>query len=367
MDLGVPDRVPLMCQCSIGHMLLQLGVSPVEFWNDVHVFSDGLIRLRELYDFDGVLVSLHGHDPSWRSHIVRVTSGPDGQEVLWKSGDRTLFPPEELPRHVFSTQHSYPSLRSLENCPGSSRIEYIPVSQGLRFPLDHDHLFDVFSIISAKLGSTFSLHGEVTSPFDYYLDLVGVEAGLMGLIESPDVARHVLMTLAGSVADLAGDMCATGVDAIKISSPYAGAGFISLQQYSDFVLPFERIVASAIEGRHVHAYLHTCGAVNDRLELMLDSTVSGIECLDPPPLGNVELGEAKRRMQGKGFIKGNIDSVNLLLSGTEDAVLADAKHRLNVGKEGGGFILSTACSIAPRVPRKSIMLLREAIDRWGAY
>ena len=45
MDLGVPDRVPFMCQCSIGHLLLQLGISPVEFWNDVYVFSDGLIRI----------------------------------------------------------------------------------------------------------------------------------------------------------------------------------------------------------------------------------------------------------------------------------------------------------------------------------
>ncbi|MDH3252919.1 MAG: uroporphyrinogen decarboxylase family protein, partial [Ignavibacteria bacterium] len=310
---------------------------------------------------------LHGHDPSWRSRIAQVTSGPDGEEVLWKSGDRRVFPPDDLPRHTPAHPPPRPSLMSLERFPLSHRIEYIPVSQGLRFSLDQDHLFDVFYIVGSKLGNNFSLHGEVTSPFDYYLDLVGVEAGLMGLLESPDAARQVLTVFAHAVADLAGKMCSTGVDAIKISSPYAGAGFISRQQYRDFVLPFERIVASAIERRHVRAYLHTCGAVSDRLEMMMESMVSGIECLDPPPLGNVELDDAKQRMQGKGFIKGNIDPVNLLLSGTEEEVLADAKHRLDVGKEGGGFILSTACSIAPAVPRENVLLLRDAVDRWGEY
>ncbi len=367
MDLGVPDRVPFMCQCSIGHMLLQLGVSPVDFWNDVSVFADGLLNIREIYDFDGVLVSLHGHNPDWRSRIADITSRPDGQEVLWKSGDRTFFPPDDLPIHTPAAPVSPPSLENLTRYPLSDRIDYIPVSLGLRFPLDHDHLFDVFSIVRSRLKGAYSLHGEVTSPFDYYLDLVGVEAGLMGLLEYPDTAKHVLMTFARAVVDLAAKMCETDVDAIKVSSPYAGSGFISHRQYREFVLPFERMVATAIEERDVHAYLHTCGAVDDRLEAMMESKVSGIECLDPPPLGNVELQQAKDRLRGSGFIKGNVDSVNVLLYEPEEAVLADAKHRLSVGKTGGGFILSTACSIAPAVPRRNIRLLREAIDRWGSY
>ncbi len=60
MNQESPDRLPLMCQLSIGHMILQLDVSPVDFWNDVEVFADGLVKLREIYGFDGILVSLHG-------------------------------------------------------------------------------------------------------------------------------------------------------------------------------------------------------------------------------------------------------------------------------------------------------------------
>lgn len=160
-------------------------------------------------------------------------------------------------------------------------------------------------------------------------------------------------------------MCSAGVDAIKVSSPFAGAGFISPTFYHDFVLPFEQEIAEAVRNLGVHIYTHTCGAVSDRLELMFDAGVSGIECLDPPPLGNVELEDAKRRTKGRGFIKGNIDSVNTLLFGSHEVILNDARKRIEVGKEGGGFILSTACSVAPRVERSKLLLLREAVEKWG--
>ncbi len=160
-------------------------------------------------------------------------------------------------------------------------------------------------------------------------------------------------------------MCEEGIDAIKVSSPFAGAGFISPKFYRDFVLPFESEIAVAVRSKGLHIYTHTCGAISDRLELMFDAGVSGIECLDPPPLGNVELEDAKKRTRGRGFIKGNIDSVNTLLLGTKESIRQDVRRRIVVGKEGGGFILSTACSVAPHVEREKLMILREAVDEWG--
>ena len=76
MDLGVPDRIPLMCQLSVGHMLQQIEVSSLDFWFDKEVFSAGLIKLRQIYDFDGILVSLHGHDPNWKKRIKAAMRFP---------------------------------------------------------------------------------------------------------------------------------------------------------------------------------------------------------------------------------------------------------------------------------------------------
>jgi uroporphyrinogen-III decarboxylase len=246
-----------------------------------------------------------------------------------------------------------------------STLTYIPVSKGLRFPIDQDHKFDIFRRVRSFVGEEFSVHGEITSPFDYFLELFGYQEGLLALLTEPEKCGIILRHFEALVKTLAVDMCAEGVDAIKVSSPFAGSGFISTEAYREFVLPVEAGIAQAVRARGVHIYTHTCGAVSDRLELMFDAGVSGIECLDPPPLGDVELDDAKRRTRGRGFIKGNIDSVNTLLYGKPDQILADARRRLEVGKEGGGFILSTACSVAPGVDRSNLRLLREAVDAWG--
>jgi hypothetical protein len=364
MDLGIPDRVPLMCQLSIGHMLLQLEAPPAEFWHDEDVFVRGLVRLRELYDFDGILVSLHGHDRKWNEGIQSRRILADGEEIAWQDGRRVLFLHYDLPQPL-NDDGAKPDLSefSLDTLP--DRLDYIPVSQGLRFTIDSNHPFEVFRKIRAQAGPDYSIHGEITSPFDYYLDLIGHQEGLLGLLNEPDKAKAILAHFTRLVRSLAVEMCSEDIDAIKVSSPFAGAGFISPAFYRQFILPYESEIAGVVREKDIHIYTHTCGAVSDRLELMFDAGVSGIECLDPPPLGNVELEDAKRRTKGRGFIKGNVDSVHTLLNGTKEEILSDAKRRLEVGKEDGGFILSTACSVAPRVEREKLILLREAIERWG--
>jgi hypothetical protein len=364
---SVPDRVPVMCQMSIGHMLLQTGTEPARFWHAADAFADGLVTLRSLYGFDGILVSLHGHSAGWEQRIASLERGPDGERVRWKNGDTTFFPFDDLP----VVQPAKPAVRpefgrfDPESLPAEAA--YIPVSQGLRFALDPEHLFDVLSIVRSRTGGDFSIHGEVTSPLDYFLDLFGFEQAMIGFLEDPGRAAEVLGRFTDGIVAVAEGLVDNGADAVKISSPFAGAGFLSAAFYRTFVLPYEGRIARAVETRGARAYLHTCGDIHDRLELMAGSGASGIECLDPPPLGRVDLADAKRRIGGKVFIKGNIDPVNVLLSGSTELVRADALRRIATGKPGGGYILSTACSIAPRTPRANVLVLAAAAEAGGAY
>lgn len=365
MRLQPVDKVPLMCQMSIGHMLLQLKCSPADFWHDVHIFADGLVRMREIYNFDGILVSLHGHEPHWRDQIQSRRMTDEYEEIVWKNGDSTHFLLNDLPRYYKARPAPaiLPAEYDLRSLPQT--LSYIPVSGGLHFAIDRDHPYDIFNILKKKIGDAYSIHGEITSPFDYYLDLLGYENALMGLIEVPEKAHAILGHFTKLVKGCAEGMCSTGIDAIKVSSPFAGSTFISPDFYAKFVLPYEGEIARAVRAQNVDIYTHTCGSINDRLEMMFDAGVSGIECLDPEPLGNVELEDAFERIGKRGFIKGNVDSVNILLFGTEEEILKDARRRIVLGKQHGGFILSTACSIAPAAKRECIQLLRTAIDTWG--
>jgi len=367
MDRMIPDRVPVMCQFSIGHMLQQLDVSPAEFWFDVNAFAQGLLKLRRIYNFDGILISLHGHDPDWRKEVVKIVREEEGETVYWKNGDRTCCIYDDLPLYYPAQAIFKPTVYDFDPDTISDEIDFIPVSQGLEFHLNREHKYDIFDIINREAGKEYSIHGEVTSPFDYLLNLFGHQEALTYLIDEPDKCKAVLQKFTDGVKQIALEQCARGVDAVKISSPYAGAGFISPNFYREFVAPYESQIAKAVRATGVHIYTHTCGSIGDRLEMMIDTGISGLECLDPPPLGNVELEDAKRRIGHRAFIKGNIDSVNVLLHGSLEDVRVEARHRLEIGMPGSGFILSTACSIAPHVPRENIQVLVEVVEQYGYY
>src|SRR3989339_1903695 len=128
MTLGRPSRTPLMCQLSIGHMLLQLDVSPVEFWHDPDLFAEGLCRLREIYTFDGVLVSLHGHDPDWRNSIQSRNDTPAGEEVVWRAGTKLRHLHNDLPQ-PFSDGGVGIAAVELDKDSLPESLDYIPVSQ----------------------------------------------------------------------------------------------------------------------------------------------------------------------------------------------------------------------------------------------
>jgi hypothetical protein len=93
----------------------------------------------------------------------------------------------------------------------------------------------------------------------------------------------------------------------------------------------------------------------------------GIDTLDPPPLGSVDLAEAKSEYGDRLFFKGNLDAVNEMLHADDRQFEEAVIDRLRTGKPGSGYILSSACSVAPHVKPQRIMQLAELAEKYGRY
>jgi uroporphyrinogen-III decarboxylase len=365
MRHGTPDHVPVMCQLALGHYFLRSGLDPVDVWHDGGAFAEALVRLQRRYGFDGILVNLPGRDPEWRREIDHVESRGCVRHVVWRNGRVTVAPPDDNP-HVFAPDRrtrTRPRLRDLD--PG--KLLYLEPHdlfglawQWEAFPAWH---WDTIRRVR-ELAPDVSLHGEVFSPFSQVCEAVGVEETLVALRSDPGRVKACLEALcAGTVGLMAGHVAA-GADAVLVSSAYAGGGLISTRHYREFVLPFEGRIVSAFKARcpGTPVYTHTCGAIGDRLELLEETGTDGIDTLDPPPLGDADLAEAKGRVGGRLFLKGNVDPVGTVLLGTPDSVRADALRRIAIGGSGGGYVLSTACSVPPAAPPANVVELRAAAD-----
>jgi Uroporphyrinogen decarboxylase (URO-D) len=373
------DRVPVMCQLAIGHYLLNTGIAPTDLWFTSEGFCRALVMLALRYGFDGLMINLPGRDLQWQRHVVRINTMPDGsQTVLFRNGQCARCPADDNIQYVTAGTCQRPTIEQI--APELLYYDDPHDLGGLKYPFYFglepytpdraaywpDYFFRTVELVKAEAGDDLSVHAEIFSPFTQLMELFGYQQALMYLLDDPQRCEAILAAYTEGAADLGVQHARRGVDAVLISSAFAGGGFISPRQYERFVLPYEAEVVRRIHAVGVPVYTHTCGVIGDRLERMADTGTDGIDTLDPPPLGTVDLADAKRRVGARTFFKGNIDPVNTLWRQSREEVRADALQRLAIGSVGSGYILSSACSVSPRVPPENLTVLAEASKEFGA-
>ena len=378
----IPDRVPVMCQLALGHYFLNTQLAPHEIWFTSEGFAEALVQLQKRYRFDGILINLPGRPEGLLGEVKSIRETDEGEELTWANGDVTLIPWDDNPQHY----HSDGSMarRADFDSIDPDHLEYIDDLAGYVWNTYHvpwitdkpdrgpmtevpPYFFRTFDLVQDMVGGEVSVHGEVFSPFTHYLELFGYQEALMGLIKDGAKAQALLDRLAQASITWAVAQVTHGADAVLISSAFAGGGFISPKMYRDFVLPYEHRVAEAIKSVGGIVYTHTCGSLGDRLELLVETGTMGVDTLDPPPLGNTTLAEAKSLIGEKVFLKGNMNGVEILAFEAEDDVVQHATERIQVGKPGGGYILSTACSVPPKVDPWKLELLVPLAEDIGRY
>ena len=363
----------MMCQLSNGHTIINTGVHPIEYFIDNELWATSLVKMRELYDFDGILCHKPGRVKHLMDLVERVDYDMEVPTLYLNDGSRIECTRDDDAYYKKTKDFKFPTLEELDI---EHPLDWAPESykafQASKGTYDYktiqeipDHVFGMIDRVIEMAGNEYSVHGEVRAPFDHFLNILGMEDGLMTLIDQPERAMRLMAIVTQWSVALAVAQVDRGAHAIKISSPFAGNGFLSEEMYEEYIIPYESQIARAVKEKDAFVYTHTCGGIGDRLNLLVECGVSGIECLDPPPLGNVDLKEAVDMLSGKIFIKGNIDPVNTLLRGDKGKIYSDVGEILDTaGSKMDGFILSSACSVAPPTPPENIKLLAEMVHEF---
>ena len=195
--------------------------------------------------------------------------------------------------------------------------------------------------VRAELGENGLILASIGDPAYLAADLMSFQDFLMWAFEATDhFARTVDLLAERVLENLRRQLDCCVVDCYRIVGPeYFTPPYLPPSMFRRFVLPHVTAMTRLIHSRNGKVRLHCHGKIGRVLDSILDTGCDGIDPCEPPPDGDIELDEVKRRCQTRRVsVWGNLE-LKLLEHGTPHQVRAEVQKVMGQAKEGGGFVL----------------------------
>lgn len=133
---------------------------------------------------------------------------------------------------------------------------------------------------------------------------------------------------------------------------------------------FKPIVEASIELVHSYEALYFYfdnGPIQSLLSDLAEMEVDIVSTLCPPPLGDVDLSEAKRLIGDSVCLHGNVDAISVVQTGTASQVRDAVREAIRVAGPHGGFILGNSDCFFGGTSRENVQAFVGAAREFGRY
>ena len=195
--------------------------------------------------------------------------------------------------------------------------------------------------VRAELGEEGLVMASVGDPAYLAADLMSFQDYLMWAFEETDhFARTVAVIAERVMENLRRQLDCCVLDFYRIVGPeYFTPPYLPPSVFQRFIVPHVTEMTRLIHSRGGKVRLHCHGKMGRVLDMILETGCDGIDPCEPPPDGDIELDELKRRCQARGVsLWGNIE-LKLLEQATPAQVRAEVRKIMDQAKAGGGFVL----------------------------
>lgn len=144
--------------------------------------------------------------------------------------------------------------------------------------------------------------------------------------------------------------------------------FQNVEMFRKIALPAVKRVIELADAEGIPTHIHSCGPSKKLIRIMAEeTTLTVIDPLEVPPMGDCDLKEIKRRYGKQLTLKGNLHTTSVMLRGTPDEVVRASKRAIDDAAEGGRFILSTGDQCGRDTPFENLHAMVETARNYGRY
>ncbi|MGQ9673120.1 MAG: uroporphyrinogen decarboxylase family protein [Candidatus Aminicenantales bacterium] len=227
--------------------------------------------------------------------------------------------------------------------------------------------------VLAELDDQGLIMASIYDPAYLAADLMSFEDFLIWVTEDVEHYARTVDILAERVMEnLRRQLQTCTVDLYRICGPeYMTPPFLPPAQFRRFMLPHLKTMVEIIHRAGSKARIHCHGRIGQVLAMIIETGCDGIDPCEPPPDGDIELAEVKRRCLAAGVsVWGNME-LRMLETGTPTQVRDEVRRIMEAAKEGGGFILLPTSSpagapLSPRTEANIIAFIDAGLE-FGKY
>jgi len=206
-----------------------------------------------------------------------------------------------------------------------------------------------FRALTDRLGDRGVVLASVGDPINYVHDLMGTERLAVWSIERRGLVVALLELFADRLAEILRRAIRSGVGPYfaDYGQEYAVPPIHSPADFREFVVRYDRKLHEQIHraGGYVHSHSH--GRIGQVLEDFAEAGTDVLHPVEAPPMGDVDLADAKRRIGDRVTLEGNIE-IGYVLREDPAAFRARCLAAIEAAKPGGRFILAPTASPYPR-------------------
>ena len=361
LNLGTPDRVP------INTYELQ-GFNPHDWANGDSSYARLMQQIREYTD------GIYNWGPSSNIRFLMSAYPVEMTTEVTREGEfevtrRTLQTPKgpltqvtKIKENVHTVWEIEHWCKSIEDVDRALSIPFEPPSyDGSAFQSVRDELGD-HGIVMNSLVDPLLRAGKLMSFSNFTL---------WALTERDHFMRAVRTCHERTMECLRRELDSAVVDLYRICGPeYATPPYLPADYFREGVVPYVSEMVDLLHHRGAKARLHCHGKIATVLDMIVETGADAIDPCEPPPDGDIELADVKKRVGDKLCIFGNIE-LHALEQLDRNDIVKLVKEILRDAMEGGGFVLlPTAAPIntplALRTEENYLAMIETALE-YGRY